>query len=151
MSRTKPSPSIEPPPGPITYDTLFEHGKISADQYFLYKRLERIHDREKLWEALQRAVLDLLRSDIPLDLYRRNQIAAELERLWWPKEYSRKKRENQPKFDRAQIKMLGEVFKQDGFRDPMTRAEAAWAQMQGIGIEALRQRRKRQRRKSSKR
>src|SRR5262249_45337425 len=64
-------------------DDLLELGLIEADEHFISERIENC-DPEKVEDTYRRAVLDLLRSDIPLSRFTRDLVAGEWERLWRP-------------------------------------------------------------------
>src|SRR5262249_20606046 len=84
-----------PPHLLATLDDLRDLGELEPDQHFLLKRIEGIRDDAQAEEALYRAVVDLLRSGIPLSQHTRDLTAGELERLWWPDLKAEKRRRNE--------------------------------------------------------
>jgi hypothetical protein len=83
--------------GPITDDDLLALGLITPADHFLAKRFMGCQDAEKLEDTHRHALVDLLRSDVPLDRRTRNWIAGELERLSWPNPEAEKRARRQAK------------------------------------------------------
>lgn len=72
------------------------------DLHFLIKRIESMppadkRDVDKVEKVHKRAILDLLRSSIPLGRIMRDSVADELARLWWPDPEAEKRAHRQMK------------------------------------------------------
>jgi hypothetical protein len=73
-------------------DVLPAEGLLDPDPelHSLISRIEGDKDyADKHQDAFRRAMIDLLRNRVPINMplsqYMRDQMAAELEQLWWPK------------------------------------------------------------------
>jgi hypothetical protein len=123
-----------------------------ADGVFIRERLQALdpntkRDPDAVKDAYHRIILDLLRTRTPS---RRTlqQVAGELERLWWPsKKRDRRSREQVFLWLADDLKnYLANQYREQGVRDPKTRAEQDVAKAHGIGVAGLRRRRMRYRR-----
>jgi hypothetical protein len=119
-----------------------------ADGCFIRERLQALdpstkRDASALEDAYRRIILDLLRTRTPS---RRTlqQVADELERLWWPsKKRARRSREQVFLWHADDMtNSLADRYREKGVRNPRTRAEKVTARVLGIGgVAGLRQRR----------
>jgi hypothetical protein len=129
-----------------------DQARFWADGVFIRERLEALdpntkRDPDAVKDAYHRAIVELLRSRTPSRRTLR-QVAGELERLWWPS----KKRDRR---SREQVFLwlvedltncLADQYREQGVRNPRTRAEQDAAKAHGIGVAGLRRRRMRYRR-----
>jgi len=116
----------------------------SRAKQFIFDRLKGVKDvNNNVWDAIHRAMVDLLLSDIPLDRYSRDSIAESLRRLAFP----------DPKAEREMKKQVfaRAVADQKRYLESrgMTAAEAEKliAEQFGLTVETLRQRIQRTRKK----
>jgi hypothetical protein len=109
---------------------------------FLRKRFSGVRPDDPLFDRKwKQAVVDLVVSDMPLDPLTRRLIAGELQRLYFPKESDKKsKQQNQ-----LWAARLFQNHLQNAAGMSATEAEAEVAKILGISVDALRQRRQRQR------
>jgi hypothetical protein len=131
--------------GPYTVDELLQWLRDDSSEFGLVMRhtLERVkagHDLHKAWrftlaeqlaktrrEHWPRKLLELA-ADLLLE-----ECAPKLRREW--------EREHALELDREGIDWLAKKLKAQGCRDAKTEAEKAWAEVQGVTVHALRQRR----------
>jgi hypothetical protein len=129
-------------------DDLHRAGLIGPDQLFLYKRVEGISEAEQVLAAYRSAIIDLLRSDVPLSKGTRNLLSNELVALWWPyqgspqKQRRRDREKAQRAAERELIKYLSETKYKDA-SDPIMRATQKAAEAFGVTVAALQRRRSR--------
>jgi|SRR5260370_11071667 hypothetical protein len=97
-------------------------------------------ERAKLGDSVGRALIELLRSDVPLDPDVRRAIAWKLERLYFPPS-KRELQKERGRNDAEGIKALKAYLRQEGVT--ATQAEECLAEIFGISVEGLRQRLKR--------
>jgi hypothetical protein len=132
--------------------TAADDDKARADGAFIQERLRALdpnikRDADAVNDAYHRAIVELLRTRTPS---RRTlqQVAGELERLWWPsKKRDRRSREQVFLWHAEDLtNYLADRCREQGARNPRTRAEHDVATAHGIGVAGLRQRRARYRR-----
>jgi hypothetical protein len=123
-----------------------------ADGVFIRERLQALHpstkrDPDAVKDAYHRIILDLLRTRTP-SRGTLQQVARELERLWWPsKKRDRRSRERSFEWNvAALIDCLADQHRDEGARNPRTRAEQDVAKAHGVSVAGLRRRRMRYRR-----
>jgi hypothetical protein len=121
-------------------DDLRDSGLIEPDQHFLLMGVQGT-TVETIEDTLFQALLDLLRSDIPLSRLTRHQTAGELERLRWPKRHAQLMRKTQVDRDRAHIASIADVLRAKGIRNFRGEAEREYALMQRVSVHTLRKRR----------
>jgi hypothetical protein len=122
-----------------------------ADGVFIRERLQALdpstkRDGAAVTDAYHRIILDLLHSRTPS---RRTlqQVADELERLWWPsKKRDRRRREQVFLWHVEDLtNSLADEYREQGARNPRTRAEQNVAKAHGVSVAGLRRRRMRYR------
>jgi hypothetical protein len=126
-----------------------------ADGVFIRERLQALDAKTKrdgaaVEDAYRRIILDLLRSRTPSRRTLR-QVAGELERLWWPsKKRERRGRERVFLWHADDLtNYLADQHREQGARNPKTRAERDAAKAFGLSVAGLRQRHTRYRRRAS--
>jgi hypothetical protein len=131
-----------------------DQARDAADTRFRVERLLALdqdakRDIDAVEDTYRRSLLALLRTRTPgprtLAL-----VAAELERLWWPQAYRKRRRQN-----RAAGRLLGADdlidhlaadYRKRGVANPRTQAEQYAAEVLGLSVEGLRKARYRRRR-----
>jgi hypothetical protein len=136
----------------MTGDDDDDKARAWADGCFIRERLQALdpntkRDSDAVEDAYHRIILELLRSRTPS---RRTlqQVAGELERLWWPsKKRERRSRERVFLWHADDLtNCLADQYREQGARNPRTRAEQDAAKALGISVPGLRRRRVRYRR-----
>jgi hypothetical protein len=125
----------------VDIDDLLDLGAIDRETHFLVKATEGIRDAEKLEGAYRCAIIDLLRSDVPIGRVTRDMLANTLVTLWWPRKRQPQRTREQAWLlhERALRDHLAEAHKQQGARNPRTLAEEEAAKALGFrDIEGLR-------------
>jgi hypothetical protein len=122
-----------------------EKARDWADGLFIRERLQALdkaakHHAKAGEDAYRRAIIDLLRTRTP-GPHTLQQVAGELEELWWPKKYKRRNSERAFFRYTADLKHYLEAeYREQGMRAPATEAEKMTAKEVGLGVEALRRR-----------
>jgi hypothetical protein len=126
----------------------------AADARFLFERLHALdrhakRDIDAVEDAHSRAILALLRTRTP-GPFTLALVAGELERLWWPQAYRKRRRQDRDIarlwFADDLIRHLAVRYRKGGAADPRTQAEQDAAEVLGLSVEGLRKARYRKRR-----
>ena len=120
-----------------------------ADLLFIWERLQALdqatkRDGNAIGDAYRRIILDLLRSRTP-GPRTLQEVAGELEELWWPEKYQKRYREqvflrHATDLQSDLTALYGQLAALFRKRKPGTEAEKKVAEELGITVEALRKR-----------
>jgi hypothetical protein len=119
---------------------------LAPAELFLYERY-RGASAEQIEEVAHRAMVELLRSDVPLDRITRDKIASVIEQLRWPAEHKEKLKRERADWDRYHINSMAEALKAKGVRAAKKKAREELARIQNVQPDTILKRRQDRRKK----